>query len=132
MASAHFFQPIQVCTMKKRLFLMIIAGFAWQVQAQQPVNPDVTKPATGDVPPLSCKQPSPPPLVEPSHFQIDSFNKQLVVYQQCIKDYVGERQKAVKQLNEQIARNTDAANAAIKQFNDFNKSVNERNERVVN
>ncbi|MGH8461670.1 MAG: hypothetical protein ACRESS_08700 [Stenotrophobium sp.] len=48
------------------------------------------------------------------------------VYKQCIQDYVTDRKQAIKQFSEQIMKNTDAANTTIKEFNDFNNSVSDR------
>ncbi|MGH8541690.1 MAG: hypothetical protein ACRETW_14455 [Stenotrophobium sp.] len=118
--------------MKKLLFLMIAASVTWQAQAQQSAVANAAQAGVGDVPQMDCKQPSPPPQIEPSQLQIDGFNKNLVLYKKCIEDYVGDRQKVIKQLNDQVIKNTDAANAAVKQFNDFNKSMGERNGHVDN
>ena len=79
--------------------------------------------AQARVPTLHCHRPTPPPKEHPTSGQVDAYNKALPRYRKCIQAYVSARSADAKKYSELAQENADAANAAIKQFNDLIKEV---------
>ena len=95
--------------MKHVLFAALLAG-ATTASAQQPV----------EVPKAKCE---PVPVMPARSLMADkmvrrTFDQDLKAYKECMNGYLDQR-KAV------IAANTDAANAAINEFNGVMKALNE-------
>lgn len=73
----------------------------------------------GDVPKPSCDKPQMPGEMMRSDPSVTKrFNADLDKWTKCMKEYIDERQKVMK-------ANEDAANAAIKDYNDTVKALNE-------
>lgn len=83
--------------------------------------------ATPSVPAPHCQQPTPPPKQGASAPQIDAYNKALPKYRKCIEDYVTERTDDAKKYSALAQANSKAATQAVNEFNDFVKSVNDKN-----
>jgi hypothetical protein len=75
--------------------------------------------APADIPKPSCDKPQMPGEMMRSDPSVTKrFNADLDKWTKCMKDYIDERQKAMK-------ANEDAANAAIKDYNETVKALNE-------
>ena len=75
--------------------------------------------APADIPKPSCDKPQMPGEMMRSDPSVTRrFNADLDKWTKCMKDYIDERQKVMK-------ANEDAANAAIKDYNDTVKALNE-------
>jgi hypothetical protein len=83
-----------------------------------------------DAPKIPCERPDIPSRMA-SDLVMKSFNKHSATYKKCISDFVNERRAFVDSHATtdvpaaQAAH--DAAEAAIDQYNDFIKQLNERN-----
>lgn len=72
-----------------------------------------------DIPKPSCDKPQMPGEMMRSDASVTKrFNQDVDKWTKCMKEYIDERQKVMK-------ANEDAANAAIKDYNDTVKSLNE-------
>jgi hypothetical protein len=80
-----------------------------------------------DVPKPQCepKPEYPGRLAMQSNLRADGFNKDIKRYQECMKKYIGERQAVSK-------ANDDSANAAITEYNNAMKKINEAQEAAKN
>ena len=84
-----------------------------------------------DQPKSDCKQPV-VPAVDASPLVVKYFYKHMDEYKKCISKFVAEQQGIEKNtadtVKQTIAHN--AAESAIKEFNDFMALANERNEKI--
>jgi hypothetical protein len=94
----------------KRILLVTALMAATAAFAQQPV----------DVPKLKCepKPVLPGPRMREETSAMKGFNRDLDKYKQCMTAYLDERKAAIK-------ANEEAANAAVKEFNDTMKALND-------
>ena len=75
--------------------------------------------SSNDIPKPSCNKPQMPGEMMRSEASVTKrFNQDLDKWTKCMKDYIDERQKAMK-------ANEDAANAAIKDYNETVKALND-------
>ena len=94
----------------KRLFLAAATAAACSALAQAPA---------ADIPKPQCDKPEMPGEMMRSDPSVTRrFNQDVDKWTKCMKDYIDERQKAMK-------ANEEAANAAIKDYNDTVKALNE-------
>lgn len=75
------------------------------------------------VPSMNCPQPAPPPEKNATAQQIDTYNKALPEYRQCVKTYVDARSADARKYNALTQANNKAAEAAVAEFNRFAKQV---------
>ena len=94
----------------KRILLAAAAFGAASALAQGTSN---------DIPKPSCEKPQMPGEMMRSDPSVTKrFNADLDKWTKCMREYIDQRQKAMK-------ANEDAANAAIKDYNDTVKALNE-------
>jgi hypothetical protein len=77
----------------------------------------------------NCQQP-PMPNKMASDLVMKSFNKHSETYKKCISDFVAERRAFVEAHSTDVAAAQpahDAAEAAIVEYNDYIKKLNDRN-----
>ena len=93
----------------KRLLLAGVSLAASAAFAQSPA----------DIPKASCDKPQMPGEMMRSDPSVTKrFNADLDKWTKCMREYIDQRQKAMK-------ANEDAANAAIKDYNDTVKALND-------
>ena len=84
-----------------------------------------------DVVKSECKQPV---ILNPlaSNLATEYFNKRRDAYEKCINSFVKQQQDLMKSEVIVVKANAahDAADAAIKEFNEFTAALNERNRRA--
>jgi len=80
--------------------------------------------AEQDAPPLSheCLRPVWPSDLA-SQSEVEKYNKEVEAYRNCIQQFVKEQHEVILRHQEAIQRHTGAAEAAIKEWNDFVESV---------
>ncbi|TAM11573.1 MAG: hypothetical protein EPN72_10915 [Nevskiaceae bacterium] len=86
--------------------------------------PTLASAATSAVPAASCQPPKSPPANGASAPQIDAYNNALPKYRQCVQDYVNARTADAEKYTALAKTNSEAANAAVEQYNKFVKSAN--------
>lgn len=79
--------------------------------------------ATTKIPPLDCHKPVVPSASNPTATQVETYNKDLPRYRQCIKRYVSDRSSAARLYSKLAQQNAKAANNAIRQFNEVVKAA---------
>ncbi|HSY28053.1 MAG TPA: hypothetical protein VK832_11150 [Burkholderiaceae bacterium] len=84
--------------------------------------------AAADAPKNPCNRPV-VPNSQASDMVMKAFNKHMETYKTCISDFVAERKAFAEHTKDSAAANEahDAAEAAIADFNDQIKELNERN-----
>lgn len=82
-----------------------------------------------DIPKNPCNKPVVPNRME-SDSTVKSFTKHMETYKKCISDFVAERREFSEHSTDKAAAAEahNAAEAAIVEFNNFAKEVNERND----
>jgi hypothetical protein len=81
-----------------------------------------------DAPKVPCDRPT-IPNKQASDMVMKSFNKHMTVYKKCISDFVADRRAVVDHATDQAVATEahDAAEAAINEYNEQIKQLNERN-----
>lgn len=85
--------------------------------------PSLALAAAPAVPALSCQAPQPPPAKGASAPQIDAYNDALPKYRQCVQDYVNARTAEAEKYSALANANSEAANKAVEQYNNFVKAA---------
>ncbi|MET3106874.1 hypothetical protein AAKU67_002374 [Oxalobacteraceae bacterium GrIS 2.11] len=86
----------------------------------------------GDEATSGCKTPT-IPIAQASDVVVKYFNKHREAYEKCITKFVTEQQEIVKSEKDVAKANAahDAAEAAIKEYNNFMAQLKERNDRAA-
>jgi hypothetical protein len=93
----------------KRVLIAAVACAATSALAQA---------AGGDIPKPKCEKPVVPgEMMRNDPSVTKRFNREVDTWEKCMKSYIDERQAAMK-------ANEEAANAAIKDYNDTVKALN--------
>lgn len=96
--------------------VLLYASLPVSAQADAAADADATPPAP------TCSKPDLPGM-QPSDYQVKSFNRAYTAYKKCVQVYVDDRQAAIKRHEDIAKANQAAAQKLLDEYNKVNDQV---------
>lgn len=105
----------------KCVVILVSTGFAVIAQAQVPASSQPPAAATAAARPAQhgCARPDPPGRLASAN-QVKTYNKDVLVYRDCLQVFV-------KAQGELVKMHTEIGNSAVNEYNEFVTEMNKKN-----